>query len=352
MPSMPNNETQNILETSIPFNALGQRLDKTLAQLFPEYSRSRLSQWIEAGAVELNGVTVSGKQAKKAVSGGELLRITVQPLPEQSAFKAEHLDLDIIHEDEALLVIYKPAGLVVHPGHGNWEGTLLNGLLYYCPELKEVPRAGIVHRLDKDTSGLLVVAKTVTAQTELIRQLQARTVKREYQALVWGTPAPIGQERCIDNWMGRHPKQRTLMSIQPEGYGKRAITFYRVIRESAHFSWVHCKLATGRTHQIRVHLSHLGYPILGDTVYGRRHDDFHTQLGQHALHAFRLTLEHPVTRKTLSWKAPLPEQWELFTSNYEWSDNYTDPQDQFSWNFNEEGEEIYWDEDEDDEESN
>jgi len=307
-----------LLEATIPLALSGQRLDRVLAQLFPEYSRSRLSQWIEAGAVTLNQKTVTSKQANKAVSGGEHVQVHTQPLPETLAFQAEPMSLNILYEDDTLLIINKPAGLVVHPGHGNWSGTLLNGLLHHCPDIQSVPRAGIVHRLDKDTSGLLVVAKTLTAQTDLIRQLQARTVKREYQAIVWGTPAWPGQEQRIDTWMGRHPQQRIRMSVLAEGFGKRALTFFRVQRHNDNYSWVFCRLATGRTHQIRVHLSHLGHPILGDTLYGRRHDVFHTQLGQHALHAVRLTLEHPSTKRILTWKSPLPESLNNFIEEQGW----------------------------------
>lgn len=333
-----------ILEATIPLSLAGQRLDRVLAQLFPEYSRSRLSQWIDIGAVTLDGQAMTPKHAKKAVGGGEHIVVHTQPLPETSAFQPEMLSLNIVHEDETLIVINKPAGLIVHPGHGNWSGTLLNGLLHHCSALHAIPRAGIVHRLDKDTSGLLVIAKTLTAQTELIRQLQARTVKREYQALVWGLPARPGSEQRIETWMGRHPKQRTRMSVLPEGFGKRALTFYRVHRYGEHYSWVHCRLATGRTHQIRVHMAHLGHPILGDTVYGRRHDDFHTRFEQHALHAFRLALEHPLSRTTLSWKAPLPETLHNFIEEQGWHEPLAH---ETQWDEEDWSNDIDWDEDDD-----
>ncbi|MES2207079.1 MAG: RluA family pseudouridine synthase [Pseudomonadota bacterium] len=312
------------LEATIPLKYAGERLDRVLASLFPDYSRSRLSQWIEAGVVQIDQQTVQVKQAKKPVSGGEKVTIQPQPSPDAQAFQPENIELNIVHEDDALIVINKPAGLIVHPGHGNWSGTLLNALLYHCPSLASIPRAGIVHRLDKDTSGLLVVAKTLTAQTDLVRQLQARTVKREYQALVWGCPAMPGQEHRIETWMGRHPQQRIKMSVRPEGFGKPALTFYKVERSGTHYSWVFCRLASGRTHQIRVHMAHLGHPVLGDTLYGRRHDDFHQRFGQHALHAYKLSFEHPTQKRTVGWKTLLPEPIDAFIEEQGWREQNID----------------------------
>jgi 23S rRNA pseudouridine1911/1915/1917 synthase len=336
-----------LIEAVIPLHLAGQRLDRVLAQLFPDYSRSRLSQWIERGVVHVNGKIATSKDSKKSVMGGEHIQIVAQPLPETQAFEPEPISLSIIYEDETLMVIDKPAHLVVHPGHGNWSGTLLNGLLHHHPALSELPRAGIVHRLDKDTSGLLVIAKTLASQMDLVRQLQARTVKREYQALVWGMPSAPHHEHRIETWMGRHPQQRTRMAVLAKGFGKRAITFYRVHRYSAHHSWVFCRLATGRTHQIRVHLAHLGSPILGDITYGRRHDDHYDRFGQHALHAFRLQLTHPSTGKLLQWKSSLPAAFSTFIDQHGWND--TLESDDINWDdeaYDEEDGQDDWDDEE------
>jgi 23S rRNA pseudouridine1911/1915/1917 synthase len=209
------------------------------------------------------------------------------------------MPLSIVYEDEALAVIDKPAGLVVHPGSGHWDGTLANALLHHSPQLARVPRAGIVHRLDKDTSGLLVVAKTPTAQTDLVRQLQARTVRREYLALVHG---PVARDGSIDAPIARHPVKRTSMAVVSSG--KPAVTHYEVRERFAHCTLLACRLETGRTHQIRVHLAALHHPLVGDPTYGRRRGvTFHRQ----ALHAWRLGLVHPLTRKPIVWRSPLPQ---------------------------------------------
>ncbi len=282
-------------ELTIPPALAGLRLDQALARLLPEHSRSRIRIWIDAGRVTVAGEAVAAKQK---LFGGE--RVVVAPLPDPRAspFAAQPLPLSIVYEDEALIVIDKPAGLVVHPGSGHWDGTLANALLHHCPQLAAVARAGIVHRLDKDTSGLLVVAKTPTVQTDLVRQLQARTVRREYLALAQGVVARGGS---IDAPIARHPRKRTSMAVVASG--KRAVTHFEVRERFAACTLLACRLETGRTHQIRVHFASLHHPLVGDPAYGRRSSiAFHRQ----ALHAWRLGLAHPTTRQPVHWESPLP----------------------------------------------
>jgi 23S rRNA pseudouridine1911/1915/1917 synthase len=232
------------------------------------------------------------------LAGGERVSVTPLPDPRAGAFAAQAIPLSVVHEDDALIVVDKPAGLVVHPGSGNWDGTLANALLHHCPQLARVARAGIVHRLDKDTSGLLVVAKTDTAQTDLVRQLQARTVRREYLALANGD---IVRGGVIDAPIGRHPVKRTSMAVVRSG--KAAVTRYEVRERFGDCTLLVCRLETGRTHQIRVHLTSIGHPLVGDPQYrGPRSDGFHRQ----ALHAWRLGLVHPLTRLPVQWESPLP----------------------------------------------
>lgn len=283
----------------------GQRLDKVVAGLVPQFSRSRLQQWFESGHITVDGKPARGKDT---AYGDETIVVAPQAAPEDTAFAPEPMELDIVHEDDDIIVINKPAGLVVHPGSGNWSGTLLNGLLHHCPQLVGVPRAGIVHRLDKDTSGLMVVGKTLAAQTDLVRQLQARTVKREYFALVWGTPRASG---TIDSPMGRDAKDRVKMAVSNSPFAKPAITHYeRVITgelDRRPVSLVRCRLETGRTHQIRVHMQSLGFALVGDAVYGKRHltPVFHRQ----ALQARRLGLVHPGTGEQCEWTVPLADDF-------------------------------------------
>ena len=270
----------------------------------PEHSRSRIRTWIDAGRVSVGGETAP---AKRKLYGGE--RIVVSPLadPRMAAFVAQPLPLAIVHEDDALLVVDKPAGLVVHPGSGNWDGTLANALLHHAPQLAAVARAGIVHRLDKDTSGLLVVAKTPAAQTDLVRQLQAHTVRREYLALVHGAVARGGK---IDAPLGRHPIKRTAMAVVATG--KPAVTHYEVRERFAACTLLACRLETGRTHRIRVPLASLQHPLVGDRTYGRRPA---VAFARQALHAWRLALVHPRTRAAMQWESPLPDDFaELLAS--------------------------------------
>ncbi|MBT2989887.1 MAG: 23S rRNA pseudouridine(1911/1915/1917) synthase [gamma proteobacterium symbiont of Ctena orbiculata] len=291
----------------IPAECAGSRLDQVLSDQFPEYSRSRLQQWIKLGLVELDGAPC---KAKQRIHGGE--RINLRPLPQEEVDdEAQAIDLDILYEDEQLLVINKPPGLVMHPAAGNPDGTLLNGLLNHHRPLQQIPRAGIVHRLDKETSGLLVVAKTLQAQHALVEQLQARRVKREYLAIVQGQMIAGG---TVDAPIGRHPVNRLRMAVNEAG--KQAITHYRIEQRFPAHTLLRVRLETGRTHQIRVHMHHIRHPLLGDPLYGGRlklppdiGDGLRSALQnfrRQALHAARLELLHPESGELVSWEAPLP----------------------------------------------
>jgi 23S rRNA pseudouridine1911/1915/1917 synthase len=273
----------------------GLRLDQALARLMPEHSRSRIQAWIDAGSVTVDGETAV---AKRRLLGGELLRVAAPPAAQEGPMRAQALPLAIVHEDEALIIVDKPAGLVVHPGAGNREGTLANALLHHAPQLAGLPRAGIVHRLDKDTSGLLAVAKNEAAQRDLVRQLQARSVHREYLALAQGVLTRGGD---IDAPIGRHPVRRTAMAVVAKG--KSAVTHYEVRERFSDCTLLSCRLETGRTHQIRVHFASLKHALVGDPLYGSRHG---VRFGRQALHAWRLGLVHPVTKRTVRWESPLP----------------------------------------------
>ena len=299
-------DTADLLELSVPLADGGLRLDQALAKLVPQYSRSRLQDWIGQGLVTVNG---SPATVKHKVWGGERICVSPQIHPSDQTSQAEDIPLDIVYEDEAIIVLDKPVGLVVHPGSGNWQGTLLNALLFHAPELKNVPRAGIVHRLDKDTSGLMVVAKTLVTQTALVRQMQARSVKREYLALVWGE---LDHGGTVDLPIGRHPSQRVKMAVIENG--KEAITHYTIEANFPGCTFVRCRLETGRTHQIRVHLAYIGHPLVGDRVYQRGVPKCVPQLREllngfprQALHATRLALAHPLTGEQMEWESPLPE---------------------------------------------
>ncbi|MDR8522790.1 MULTISPECIES: 23S rRNA pseudouridine(1911/1915/1917) synthase RluD [Shewanella] len=302
--------TQEInLKSEITATQTGQRLDQTLAELFPDYSRTRIKEWILAGSVFIDG-EVSDKPRVKVLEG-QVVTIGAT-LEEETKAEAEAIDLDIVYEDDHILVINKQAGLVVHPGAGNQSGTLMNALLHHCPGIELVPRAGIVHRLDKDTTGLMVVAKTVEAQTHLVAALQARDITREYEAIVTGTLISGG---TVDEPIDRHPTKRTHMAVVYNG--KPAMTHYRVAEKFRAHTRLRLRLESGRTHQIRVHMAHIGHVLVGDPVYagrprppkGAAPDFFETYMGfkRQALHAVRLELAHPFTCEIMSWQAPIPD---------------------------------------------
>jgi 23S rRNA pseudouridine1911/1915/1917 synthase len=289
---------------TVPAHCAGMRLDQALVRLLPAYSRNRLQEWIRRGHVTMNSAPAS---AKAKVWGGEIVVVAPQPVPGDASHRPEDIPLQVVFEDDEILVIDKPAGLVVHPGSGNWSGTLLNALLRHAPQLSGVPRAGIVHRLDKDTSGLLVVAKTIPAQVDLVRQLQARSVTREYSAVVHGVVARGG---IVEAPIGRHPVSRTRMAVVAKG--KAATTHYAVLERGPSWSLLRCRLETGRTHQIRVHLHSIGHPLIGDPVYNlnKRSTKLPAEaldFPRQALHAARLALVHPQSGKTLTWQAPTPQ---------------------------------------------
>lgn len=287
---------------TVPPAMAGRRLDQVLAELLPQHSRNRLQGWIKDGMLAVDGQIE--QQTRRKLIGGEILLLEPGTTPDVLAGLPEAIPLDIVFEDEQLLVINKPAGLVVHPGSGNWSGTLMNAVLHHVPASQSIPRAGIVHRLDKETSGLMVVAKTLEAQTDLIRQLQARSVKREYLALASGVLSRAG---TVDEPIGRHPVQRTKMAVVPENRGgKPAVTRYRPLENFPRATLVECSLETGRTHQIRVHMAFLGHPLVGDPVYGR-HDPRLPAFPRQALHARRLGLIHPVHRELMQWTVDLPD---------------------------------------------
>jgi 23S rRNA pseudouridine1911/1915/1917 synthase len=295
------------LSLTIPAAQAGQRLDQALAALLPDYSRSRLKTWIESGEIRVDGVVL---RPRDKVFGGETVSVSAS-LPEETRAAAQEIPLVLVHEDRHVFVVDKPAGLVVHPGAGNPDNTLQNALLALDPKLASLPRAGIVHRLDKDTSGLLIVARTLPAHTALVRMLGEREVHREYEAICRGVMTAGG---TVDAPIDRHPTERVRMAVR-EG-GREAVTHYRVITRFRANTHVRVQLETGRTHQIRVHLAHAGYPIVGDRVYGGRltlpkgaSEELRQALREfprQALHAARLQFDHPVTGKPLECASPLP----------------------------------------------
>lgn len=297
-----------VLSAPVPEDCDGNRFDRTLAIMFPEYSRSRLKAWVQSGRALLDGQSVAPKQA---VSVGQQVELLPEP-EEVTEAQPEPMDLDIVFEDEHLLVINKPAGLVVHPGAGNHTGTLVNGLLAYDPNLSALPRAGLIHRLDKDTSGLLIVARSLPAHTGLVRALEQREISREYRAVCLGRLTAGG---TVDAPVGRHPQHRTKMAVSQTG--KPAVTHYRVLMRFDHFTLVACRLESGRTHQIRVHMTHEKHPLVGDPLYTRRlvmppgasealQEALHGFRRQ-ALHAFRLAFAHPVSGEDIELFADMPE---------------------------------------------
>jgi 23S rRNA pseudouridine1911/1915/1917 synthase len=283
----------------VPAECAGMRLDQALARMLPEHSRSRLKAWIDAGNVTVDGEV---RDAKRRVAGGE--RIDVAPLAAAASLEniAQPIPLDLVHEDAEIIVLNKPPGLVVHPGSGNRDGTLLNALLHHHPALAALPRAGIVHRLDKDTSGLMVVAKTAQAHTDLVRQLAARAVTRDYLAVASGD---VARATIVDAPIGRHPAQRTRMAVVTSG--KPARTHIGIVERVGVATLLRCTLETGRTHQIRVHLAAIGHPLIGDPAYGSgRRAGGVPAFDRQALHATRLALIHPATRQPMTWDSQPP----------------------------------------------
>ena len=296
----------------IPEELSGQRLDVVLAELVPDYSRNRLKQWLLDGQILLDGQQA---KPKTKVYGDQQVQLDIKVADVDDTCIPEDIPLNIVYEDESLIVVNKPAGLVVHPAVGNRQGTLQNALLFYDASLADVPRAGIVHRLDKDTSGLMVVARTLIAHKYLVEQIQQRDVHREYQTLVHGVMTGGG---TVDQPVGRHAHDRVRMTVREDG--RPSVTHYRVLNRYRVYTHLHVELETGRTHQIRVHMQHLRHPVVGDPVYSGRSrvppgaDDSFLELlksfKRQALHAWRLSLAHPETGEMVKWEAPLPEDME------------------------------------------
>ncbi|MDC0612284.1 23S rRNA pseudouridine(1911/1915/1917) synthase RluD [Vibrio sp.] len=318
------------LKNTVKENQLGQRLDQAIAELFSDFSRSRLKEWLLEGKVTLNGEVVTKPRTK--VFGGEEITLLAE-LEDEERWEAQDIPLDIVYEDDDIIVINKPRDFVVHPGAGTPDGTVLNALLYHYPAIAEVPRAGIVHRLDKDTTGLMVVAKTVPAQTKLVRALQKRNITREYEAIAIGRMTGGG---IVDKPIGRHATKRTLMAVAP--MGKPAVTHYRVAEHFREHTRIRLRLETGRTHQIRVHMSYIQHPLLGDTAYGGRvkipkgaSDEFIEiirSFDRQALHAAMLRFDHPVTGEELEFHAAIPDDMVQMTEALR-EDARANPLDEF-----------------------
>ena len=300
----------NLLNIVIPNRLIGQRIDSALATMLPDYSRSKITSWVRSGRALVNDKAF---KAKEKVLGGEVVTLSI--IQEKSnAWLGEDIPIDVVYEDDDIIVLNKPVGLVTHPGAGNWTGTLANALLHYEPALATLDRAGIVHRLDKNTSGLMVVARSELAQKNLVEQLQTHVVSREYSAIVYGHMISGGS---VDAPIGRDPKDRIRQAVVEEGEGKEAVTHYRVIDRFKHHTHVKCILETGRTHQIRVHMAYVEHPLIADPMYGGKIrfpkkakealKDVLKGFKRQALHAKKLTLMHPISGEEMSWKAPLPK---------------------------------------------
>jgi len=319
------------LMVEIQPHQLGMRLDQALAEILSQYSRSRIKTWILDGHVQVNGTVMD--KPKERVLGGEKIRIDTA-IEEEVNHQAENIPLNIVYEDDAILVINKPRDLVVHPGAGNPNGTILNALLYHYPDIANVPRAGIVHRLDKDTTGLMVVAKTIEAQTRLVESLQLREITREYEAVAMGIITAGG---TVDEPITRHPTKRTHMAVFPTG--KPAVTHYRVMERYRLHTRLRLRLETGRTHQIRVHMAHIAHPLIGDPLYGGRprppkgaSQEFMQVLrnfDRQALHATMLRLFHPITGEQMQWDAPIPEDMQQLIKVLQ--DDTKQHQDELDW---------------------
>ena len=296
------------LEIVIPEKFKGKRLDLALSKLFPEHSRSRIQSWIKAGEVEVNN---SKYKQRNVVNSGDIITINTT-LKSIDKHQAEHIGLDVIHEDEAMIILNKPAGLVVHPGAGNQKHTLVNALLHFDEKLDVLPRAGIIHRLDKDTTGIMIIARTIESYTYLVNELQKRNIKRNYKAIICGQLVAGG---VIENKIGRHPVHRTKMAVTDKG--KLATTHYRIIKKFQHYTYLDIQLGTGRTHQIRVHMNNEKHPIIGDPLYGKNTfikkginaslREFIKNFKRQALHAYNIEFTHPVSKKIISLNAELPD---------------------------------------------
>lgn len=298
-----------VKEAQVPFDLRGNRFDQVATELFNDYSRARIQAWIKEGVLKVDGKVT---KSKEKLFGGEVISLDIV-IEDQEAHQAQDIPIDIVYEDDDIIIVNKPAGMVVHPAVGNRDGTLMNAILHHAPETAHIPRAGIVHRLDKETTGLMVVAKTLAAQTDLVSQLQERSMGREYEAITIGVMTGGG---VVDEPIGRHPNNRQKQAVEPV-HGKDAVTHYRLVERFKNHTHIRLKLETGRTHQIRVHMAYIQYPLVGDPQYGGRLkmpkacseelQDGLRNFRRQALHAKRLELAHPITGEWMEWEVDLPE---------------------------------------------